>query len=100
MTNDDSFRVRNGFCIYIDTLCQGPVPVVHDESGYVVFETKLDAQKEIADYLMTRLQQFMDGERDFEDAMTVEEYIVPVTVHPDGVIVDETGNRFGPKVDF
>jgi hypothetical protein len=97
---DSSPIVRDGFCIFIDTLCQGPVPVVHDESGYVVFETELDAQREIADDMMTRLQQFMDGERDFDDAMTVEEYIVPVTVHPDGVIVDEAGNRFGPKVDF
>lgn len=89
---------RDGFCIYVDTLCQGPVPIVRDETGYVVFETELAAQKEIADNLMTRLQQFIDGERDFHDATAVEEYIVPVTVQPDGVIVDADGNRFGPKV--
>ena len=97
---DDNVEVRNGFCIYIDTLCQGPIPVVHDESGYVVFETELEAQKEIADDLMIRLQEFMDGQRGFDDAMTVEEFIVPVTVQPDGAIVDENGNRFGPKVGF
>lgn len=92
--------LRDGFCIYIDTISQGPVPIIHDENGYVVFETELEAQREIADDLMTRLQQFMDGERDFDDAMAVEEYIVPVTVQHDGVIVDEAGNRFGPKVDL
>ena len=64
-----------------------------------MFETELEAQKEIADDQITRLQQFLDGERDFEDAIAVEEYIVPVTVHPDGIITDEDGNRFGPEVD-
>ena len=91
---------RNGYCIYINTFCQGPVPVVSDgDDKYVIFETELDAQKEIADYAMTRIQQFLDGERDFDDAMTVEEYAVPVTVLPDGTIKDEGGNCFGPHVE-
>lgn len=98
MSQGPSPKLRDGFCIYICTFCQGPVPVVSDENGYVVFETEIEAQKEIVDNQMTRLQQFLDGERDFEDAMTVEEYIVPVTVHPDGVIVDEDGRSFGPEV--
>ena len=88
--------LRTGFCIYINTLCQGPMPVVSDENGYVVFETELAAQTEIVDDLQTRLRQFLDGERDYEDAITVEEYVVPVTVHPDGVITDESGNCFSP----
>jgi hypothetical protein len=71
---------------------------VSDENGYVVFETELEAQKEVVDYQMTRLQQFLDGERDFEDAIEVEEYIVPVTLHPDGVITNADGNCFGPEV--
>lgn len=99
MSQESPPKLCDGFCIYINTFCQGPVPVVSDENGYCVFKTELEAQKEIADYQMTRLRQFLDGERDFEDAMTVEEYVVPVTVHPDGVIVDEAGNCFGPKVD-
>ena len=99
-------NLRTGFCIYIDTLCQGPVPVVSeaegksvDESRYVAFETELEAQREIVDYAITRLQQFLDGERNFDDAIIIEEYVVPVTVHPDGTITDETGNCFGPRVD-
>lgn len=93
-------NVRSGFCIYINTLCQGPVPVVSDGDGkYVVFETELEAQKEIVDNAMTRLQQFLDGERDYEDAITVEEYVVPVKVDSDGRITDDTGKHFGPEVE-
>lgn len=88
---------RSGYCIYINTLCQGPVPIVSDGEGrYVVFETESAAQREIVDNAMIRLQQFLDAERDFADAITVEEYVVPVSVHSDGTITDEAGNTFGP----
>jgi hypothetical protein len=90
-------KLRNGFCIYINTFFQGPVPTVSDEDRYVVFETELEAQREIVDNLQTRLQEFLDGEREYEDAVTVEEYVVPVTVHLDGTITDEAGRCFGPK---
>ncbi len=99
MSQESSPALRSGYCIYITTFCQGPVPLVSDGERYVVFETELEAQKEIADYMMTRLQQFLDGERDFDDAITVEEYVVPVSVHPDGTITDETGGCFGPRVE-
>lgn len=89
--------VRTGFCIYINTFCQGPVPVVSDEDGYCVFATEVEAQREIVDNQMTRLRRFLDGEREFEDAMEVEEYIVPVTIQADGKIVDADGRCFGPK---
>jgi hypothetical protein len=98
MSQEDQAKLRDGFCIYINTFCQGPVPVVSDENGYIVFATELEAQKEIIDNQMTRLQQFLDGEREYEDAIEVEEYIVSVTLHPDGKIVDEHGRCFGPEV--
>jgi hypothetical protein len=94
---------RRGFCIFINTVFQGPVPSVRgskaddsDESrGKIsVFATEREAQLEIADFMMTRLREFIDGERDFDDAMTVEEYIVEVDVFPDGTIVDADGNSF------
>lgn len=92
-------KVRDGFCIYMDTLCQGLVPAVSGEDGkYVVFATELEAQRELVDHQITRLQQFLAGERGFEDAMMVEEYVVPVTVHSDGTIVDEAGNAFSLQV--
>ena len=100
MTPDSSTTLRNGFCIYVNFFFQGPAPVLSDgDDKYVVFETELEAQKEIVDNQMIRLQQFLDGERDYEDAISVEEYVVPVTVHPDGKIVDEAGNCFGPYID-
>jgi len=99
MSDESTQPLRDGYCIYINTFCQGPVPAVSDESGYIVFATELEAQKEIVDNQMTRLRQFLDGEKDYEDAITVEEYVVPVSVHPDGVIVDEDGRCFGPKPD-
>jgi len=100
MSEQGSDQLRSGYCIFINTFCQGAVPLVTDGEGkYVVFETELEAQREVADYAITRLQQFLDGERDFEDAMDTEEYIVPVMVHPDGVITDEDGNCFGPRAE-
>jgi hypothetical protein len=97
MSSEDSSIVRTGFCVYINTFCQGPVPSVSDENGYCVFATELEAQREIVDNQMTRLQQFLDGEREYEDAIEIEEYVMPVIVHSDGVITDEMGNCFSPK---
>lgn len=59
-----------------------------DEDGYVIFETELEAQKDIVDNMMIGLEQFMEGEREFMDAITADEYVVPVTVRPDSVIID------------
>lgn len=91
-----------GYCIFINTVFQGAVPSVSemnadDPNGSevtCVFPTEREAQLEIADFMMIRLQQFIDGERDFDDAVTLEEYVVEVEVLPDGKIVDANGNRF------
>ena len=99
MSREAKPNLRTGFCIYINTFFQGPVPVVSDGEKYIVFETELEAQREIVDNAMIRLEQFMEGERDFDDAITVEEYVVPVTVRPDGRFTDEDGNCFGPYAD-
>lgn len=92
-------QLRNGYCIYARMFFQGSVPVVSDaDEKYVIFETELAAQREIAEHTIDRIRQFLVGERDFEDAIEVEEYIVPVTVQADGTITDEDGNCFGPRV--
>ena len=84
-----------GFCIYIDTPCEGAVPAVrYGQAKPCVFTTEAEAQREIADRMMTRLQKFIDGGREFDDAITFEEYIVPVDVLPDRSIVDEEGRYF------
>ncbi|HZQ45406.1 MAG TPA: hypothetical protein VFC07_00220 [Verrucomicrobiae bacterium] len=100
MSRKASQNVRAGYCIYINTLCQGPVPILTDGEGkYIVFETEVEAQREIVDHAMIRLQQFLDGERDFDDAIMVEEYVVSVTLHQDGSFTDEAGNRFPSHVE-
>ena len=91
--------LRTGFCIFIHTLFQGPVPSLSVDDTYVVFATEREAQLEIADFMMTRLREFIDGERDFDDAIETEEFVVPVTVHPDGTFTDGCGRRFNLRVE-
>jgi len=75
------------------------MPACYDGTDYpVVFETELKAQREIADNQITRIQEFLDGHRDFEDAITTEEFVLPVDVWPDGRISIEDGSVFG-KLD-
>jgi hypothetical protein len=86
---------ETGFCIYINTICHGAVPVERDGIGnVVVYSSVTDAQRVIAEATIERLRQFLEGEREYEDAMTVEEYIVEVDVLPDGSITDAAGNIF------
>ena len=93
---------RSCYSIFIDTFFQGPVPSVSEGKGDdpcdslvpCVFPTEREAQLEIVDDMMRRLQEFIDGERDFDDAITVQEYVVEVEVLPDGKIMDADGNRF------
>jgi hypothetical protein len=86
---------RTGFCLMIDALFEGPVPSLTDGEGRAwVFPTRIAAEREIADLLITRLQEFLDGDRDFEDAMTIEEYVVEVAVAEDGFLLDAEGARF------
>jgi hypothetical protein len=74
------------------------VPAWYDESNLpVVYTTEIDAQREIADDLMEHLRQFLDGEREFDDAITVEDFILPVDVWPDGSISTEDGRTFGRR---
>jgi hypothetical protein len=85
----------DAFCIYINTFFQGPVPVERNEHEKpVVYATREAAEREIVEYCIQRLQQYLAGERDFDDAITVEEYVVPVTAFLDGSISDERGNVF------
>ena len=89
---------QRGFCIFINTMCESAVPSVRDEHDKpVVFASEAEAEREIADFMMTRIQEFMDGHRDFEDATTTEEYVVKVDVLPDGSVVDEHGRRFDAR---
>ena len=69
------------------------------DEKYVVFETESEAEREIAEYMLIRLRQFLKGERDFEDATSCDEYVVEVTINSDGMLVDEHGRIFKPSPD-
>ena len=87
--------IKHGFCIYINSPLGSPGPAARKADDYpVVFETRLDAERAIAGSMMTRLREFLDGRRGFENAMTIEEYITEVDVFQDGSITDEDGNVF------
>ena len=86
------------YCIFIDTVFEGRVPHYRDGEGNpLAYATRVEAEREIAEDAITRLEEFLAGQRDFDDAMTVEEYILDVDVLPDGVVVDEDGNCFSPR---
>lgn len=86
---------RTGYCIYVSTVCDGPVPVERDERGNpIIYLTRTDAEKVIAEDMIERLRQFLDGEREFDDALTIEEYVTEVNVLVDGSIVDAEMNHF------
>jgi|GEM_PF-373322 len=87
--------VATGFAIYIETVAEGRVPVERSETNLaIVYPTELAAQREIAGDTIERLRQFLVGERDFDDAISVEEYVASVDLHPDGSVTDEDGRKF------
>ena len=55
------------------------------------------ARSEIAEMLVEHLNQFIAGERDFDDAISTDDFILPVEVWPDGTIQIEDGRRFGKQ---
>ncbi len=77
----------NGFCIFVNSTCDGQVPLELDGNGKpVVYPTLLEAQQVIAEDVIERLEQFRRGEKDFEDAIFIEVYIEEVDVFSDGCV--------------
>lgn len=74
------------------------MPACYDETDYpVVFPTELGAQREIADNQLARIREFLDGERDFDDAIVTDEFVLPVDVLLDGNISTASGSIFGKQ---
>jgi len=85
----------SGYAIFVHALVEGWTPLVRDGANRpVIFASELEAQREIADGLITKLQEFLAGERDFEDATTVDEHVVKVSLRSDSSVEDEHGTRF------
>lgn len=90
--------LRCAYAIFINTVCEGTVPAWYDGNNLpVTYATEREAQLEMIDDLQERLRQFIAGEREFDDAITVEDFILPVAVWPDGSISLEDGSVFGRR---
>ena len=86
------------YCIFLDSVCEGKIPAWRSEGGrFLLHATEREAQLAIADDIMENLRQFQVGERDFEDAIAIEDYIEPVSVRADGTFCDLEGNSYGPS---
>lgn len=53
---------------------------------HLLFPTEREAQLEMADRMMTKLGEFIEGERDFDDAIALDEHILEVVRSGDGKI--------------
>lgn len=71
------------------------MPVRRTPTGFpLVCPTREAAEREIAETIMERMRLFLSAEATLEEAMEMGEYIVDVTVLPDGSVVDESDNYF------
>ncbi len=87
--------MKTGYCVFVDTICQGPIPAWRDQDGSpIVYPTKREAQADVVDYLMARLQAFLDGDIELEEALEVDDYVVKVRVAPDETITTPDGSQF------
>jgi hypothetical protein len=73
------------------------MPACYESDYPVIFATELEAQREIADHQLIRIQQFLDGERDFDDAITTDEFVLSVDVWPDRSVSTEYGRVYGKQ---
>jgi len=79
--------METGYAIFIDTIVKRCVPLVLDGSGKpYIYPTRIEAERDIVDTLMTRLEEFNEGQRDFEDAIHVEEYVLKIALLANGAI--------------
>lgn len=97
MTAKRRLPTHSGYAIFCPTVFQGTMPACYEEDYPVVFATEVEAQREIADNQLIRIQQFLDGERDFDDAIVTDEFVLPVDVWPDGRISIKDGRIYGKQ---
>lgn len=79
------------FIIVGDSFVDGLQPTVMVSEGdspfeHLLFPTEREAQMEMADRMMTKLEEFIDGERDFDDAVALDEHVLEVVRRGDGKI--------------
>lgn len=88
---------QNKFVLCIDTIFSEWEPSLFDGEGNpILYDTEKEAQLEWLDDIETRIEAFKRGHMDF-DAIFTDEFILPVTVHPDGTLETEIGTLWEPK---
>ena len=87
---------RPAFAIFTETICEGLIPAWRDEHGWpITYDSENRAQREVAELLIGQINDFLAGNREFADAITTVDFILPVDVWQDGSISTEDGLRFG-----
>lgn len=89
-----------GWVVITTTLCQGNVLAgsTEDDDGNtipIIHDTEEAAWTDIADDMITTLQQFVDGERSLEDtSFSAEDFVAELYWYEDDTLVvyDEQGN--------
>lgn len=80
--------------------CPGPEPAWWGEDEKpVLFDTEREAQlkmmEDFHDLVGDHIQQFKDGDRDFDEIdKECDEWVEPCTLHEDGCITLETDDNF------
>ena len=97
MNRNAPHAIRPGYAIFCPTVFQGTMPACYEGDYPLAFTTELAAQREIADNQLARIQQFLAGERDFDDAIETDEFVLPVTIWTDGGISIENGRKYGKQ---
>ena len=80
------------YTIVAESVVDGLQPTVMVSDGDSPFEnlffpTEREAQMEMADRMIAKLEEFIDGERDFDDAVALDESILELVRRGDGKIL-------------
>lgn len=83
-----SLTTETFYIIVGESVLDGLQPTVMVSEGdmpfrHLLFSTEREAQMEIVDRMMTKLEEFISGERDFDDAVAVDEYVLEVVRRED-----------------
>ncbi|HMP75366.1 MAG TPA: hypothetical protein PKE12_03620 [Kiritimatiellia bacterium] len=97
-TGNSPSPLDTGYCLCIDTICEGTVASEHDARGNtIVYPTLREAQMSLAEDIIERLTLFLENTMEFDHAIDVDDYIVEVCVGIDGLVYDAEGNSLGHR---
>lgn len=87
---------QSAFCIFVNTIVDGHVPLERDEhADVVVYSSREEAEQVIVQSIIERCQDYLRGQRGFEDATTIEEFVSEVQILHDHSVRTADGRIFG-----